>query len=50
MMLSSISIKEISSKDIHADMVATLGDTAPSYATTKRWAVHFKDGQGQCQI
>ena len=29
-------------KDIPADMVATVGDTAPSYALVKRWAAHFK--------
>ena len=27
--------KGLASKDIHADMVATLGDIAPSYATVK---------------
>ena len=32
-------------KDIHADMVATLGDTVPSYAIVKRWAAHFKIGK-----
>ena len=32
-------------KDIHADMVATLGDTAPLYVTVKRWAAHFKMGK-----
>ena len=26
-------------------MVATLGDTAPSYATVERWASHFKMGK-----
>ena len=30
---------------IHADMVATLGDTAPSDAIVKRWAVHLKMGK-----
>ena len=29
-------------KDIHADMVAILGDTALSCATVRRWTVHFK--------
>ena len=29
-------------KDIHNDMVATLGKDAPSYATVKRWVVEFK--------
>ena len=29
-------------KDIHDDMVATLGKDAPSYATVKSWVVEFK--------
>ena len=37
--------KGLTPKDIHADMVATLGDTAPSYATVKRWAALFKMGR-----
>ena len=36
--------KGLAPKDIHADMVATLRDTAPSYATVKKWAAHFKMG------
>ena len=34
--------KRLAPKDIHADMVATLGVTVPSYAIVKRWAAHFK--------
>ena len=34
--------KGLAPKVIHADIVATLRDTAPSYATIKRWAAHFK--------
>jgi len=30
------------SKDIHTDMVATLGNDAPSYVTVKMWVAHFK--------
>ena len=32
-------------KDIHADMVAKLGDTAPSHPTGKKWAAHLKMGK-----
>ena len=35
-------------KDIQADMVATLKDTAPSYATVKRWAMQFKMDNDRC--
>ena len=31
-------------KAIYADMVATLGKDAPSYATLKRWVAEFKHG------
>ena len=37
--------KVLAPKDIYGDTVATLWDTAPSYATVKRWAVHFKMGK-----
>ena len=36
--------KRFSSKNIHADMVATLGDARPLHATVKRWAAHFMMG------
>ena len=35
----------LSPKDNHDDMVATLRDTAPSYAAVKMWAAHFKMGE-----
>ena len=28
--------------DIHADMVATLGDDAPALSAVKKWAAEFK--------
>ena len=34
--------KGLTPKDIHNDMVATLGKDAPSYATVKRWVAEFK--------
>uniref|UniRef100_A0A3Q0T381 Mos1 transposase HTH domain-containing protein n=1 Tax=Amphilophus citrinellus TaxID=61819 RepID=A0A3Q0T381_AMPCI len=32
-------------KDIHADMVATLGDDAPALSTVQKWAAEFKRGR-----
>ena len=37
--------KGLTPKDIHNDMVATLGKDAPSYATVKRWVAEFKCGR-----
>ena len=37
--------KGLTPKDIHNDMVATLGKDAPSYATVKRWVAEFKRGK-----
>ena len=34
--------KGLTPKDIHNDMVVTLGKDAPSYATVKRWVAEFK--------
>ena len=41
--------KGLASKAIHADIVATLGKDAPSYATVKRWVVEFKHGRGSLE-
>lgn len=35
--------KELTPKEIHADMVSTLGDDAPALSTVK-WAAEFKRG------
>ena len=43
--LSDICRKRISHKEIHADMVATLGDNAPALSTLKEWAAEFKRGR-----
>ena len=37
--------KALAPKDIHADMVATLGDTTLSYATVIIWAAHANMGK-----
>ena len=37
--------KGLTPKDIHNDMVATLGKDAPSYDTVKRWEAEFKCGR-----
>lgn len=33
-----------SAKDIHGDMLQTLGDQCPSYSTVKNWVAKFKTG------
>jgi transposase len=38
-------VKGLSGKDIFADMVKTLGDQCPSYATIKNWFAEFKRGR-----
>ena len=37
--------KGLTTKEIHADMVSTLGDDAPALSTVKKWAVEFKRGR-----
>jgi hypothetical protein len=32
-------------KDIHAILIETLGEHAPSYATAKNWVAQFKRGE-----
>ena len=44
-MIKYLHKKGLAPKAIHADMVATLGKDAPSYATVKRWVAAFKRGK-----
>ena len=37
--------KGLAPKDIHADMVATLGDDTPASSTVKKWVAEFKRGR-----
>ena len=37
--------KGLTAKEIHADMVSTLGDDAPALSTVKKWAAEFKRGR-----
>lgn len=37
--------KGLMAKDIYADMLDTLGDSAPSYAMVKKWVTEFKKGR-----
>lgn len=38
-------LKKMSTKDIHSDLMETLGDSAPPYSTVARWAKEFKLGR-----
>jgi len=35
----------MSGKEIHDDMIAELGDSAPSYTAVKNWVAEFKRGR-----
>lgn len=37
--------KKMKPTEIHEDLVNTLGECAPSYSTTKKWAAEFKRGR-----
>lgn len=37
--------KGLPPKDIHQDMVSTLGESAPSYSSVKKWVAEFKRGR-----
>lgn len=38
-------LKKMSTKEIHTDLVETLGDSAPPYSTVARWCKEFKLGR-----
>ena len=37
--------KGLTTKEIHADRVSTLGDDAPALSTVKKWAAEFNRGR-----
>lgn len=37
--------KRLTPKEIHDNMQTTLGESAPSYATVKKWVAKFKRGR-----
>lgn len=41
--------KQLSPKEIHADLTVTLGDSAVSYDIVKRWCREFKCGRETCE-
>ena len=41
---SSFFLQGKATKEIHAILIETLGEHAPSYATVKNWVVQFKHG------
>ena len=36
-------LKGLTPKEIHVDMVVSLGENAPSYSMVKKWAAEFRD-------
>ena len=42
--------KELTTKEIHTDMVSTLGDDAPALSTVKKWAAEFKRGRESLEM
>ena len=40
-----LSLKGLTPKEIHEDMVVTLGENAPSYSLVKKWDAEFKRGR-----
>ena len=37
--------KRLTTEEIHADKISTLGDDAPALSTVKKWAAEFKRGR-----
>ncbi|XP_041354235.1 protein GVQW3-like [Gigantopelta aegis] len=40
-----LGLNGLTPKEIHEDMVVTLGEDAPSYSMVKKWAAEFKHGR-----
>lgn len=40
-----LGLKGLTPKEVHEDMVATVGSEAPSYSTVKKWSAEFKRGR-----
>ena len=40
-----LNLKGMSSKEIHEDMIQTLGKDAPFYSMVKKWVAEFKKGK-----
>ena len=40
-----LGLKGLTPNEVHEDMVATLGEDAPSYTIVKKWAAEFKRGR-----
>eukprot|EP00106_Octopus_bimaculoides_P016184 XP_014783626.1 PREDICTED: uncharacterized protein LOC106878802 [Octopus bimaculoides] len=43
--IESLQKKGSTPRDVHADMVATLGDDAPASSTVQKWAAEFRRGR-----
>ena len=39
-----VSLKGLTPRQVHENMISTLGDPAPSYATVKKWGAEFRWG------
>lgn len=42
--MSYLQLKGVTLTSIHADMMSTLGDDVPSFATVNKWTAEFKRG------
>ena len=44
-----LGIKGLTLKEIHEDLVVTLGDNVPSYSLVKKWDAEFKRGRASLE-
>ena len=42
-----LGLQGLTPKEIHEDLVVTLGENAPSYSMVKKWPAEFKLWQGE---